>query len=233
MKLATVIVGSAVALVGWDPKSDVRVVDTWNGYNYDFMDTNCGMTYDDEDTSIVNHTCTIKIPDNVDATFDSLYVGNGAFVVAMNSKIATVTGFQGASTTMQYNAVFTQPATIDGMKENATCWRSTVECVSDGDFGHARPLLMESINAKNGANKYNFQAIGHWGSTVMTVSLVGDSGMPLSLANVSCSDCQSFTVNQNTITFVLNENYSTKQTFGFEAITDATPNMWKSSVVVA
>jgi len=232
MKLVALI-GSAAALKGFDPKEgDDRIVDTWNGYTYENMDTNCGMTYADKDTSMVNKTCTITIPDSVDAEFDSLYVGNGAFVVDMTAKQATVTGFDGVSTTMQYNALFTQGA-AEGLKENATCWQSVVSCSDDGDFGHTDPLLMESVNANNGANKYNFQAVGHWEAGALVVSLVDDAGADLSLANVTCDDCEAVSVNGNTITFTLNDGgYSKKSTFGFSAITSSVPNAWKSSITV-
>jgi len=238
MKLfAVAIVGAAVAEEIWDPKAtDPRIVDTWNGYKFEDMDTACGMTYDDNTTSLVNQTCYISIPEGIDSTFASLYVGNGAFVVEMTDKMATITGFDGASTTVQYNAVFVQPATDedDGQKNNKTCWQTNVECQDNVTFKYTdKALLMESVNANNGANHYEFQATGHWFGGVMTVQLVDDNGDDLVLDNVTCNSCESIVVTGNTIAFQLDDVYSEKSTFSFGANTDKTPNVWKSVIEVA
>jgi len=238
MKLfAVAIVGAAVA-EKWDPKeNDPHIVDTWNGFKSETEDTFCGMNYEDNSTSIVNQTCYISIPEDVPSTFHSLYVGNGAFVVSMTDKMATITGFDGVSTTVQYNAVFVQnapDAEFLGEKDNGTCWHTVVDCEDNGTFKYEQDaLLMESVNSDNGANHYNFQATGHWFGGVMTVQLVDDNGDDLALDNVTCNGCVDLTVNGNTIAFILKDMYSEKSTFSFGANTDKTPNVWKSSIEVA
>ena len=240
MKLfALTIAGSAMAEI-WDPKvNDARFVDTWNGFKTEDMDTACGMNYDDNTTSLVNQTCYISIPEDVPTSFASLYVGNGAFVVGLtnNRKLATVTGLDGASTTMQFNAVFVQDATEDddGQKDNDTCWRTVVTCEDDGTFKYMEDaLLMESVNSNNGANHYQFQATGHWNGGTMTVQLVDDNGEDLVLDNVTCNNCEDASHTGSTIVFILNaEGYDHKSTFSFGANTDKTPNVWKSTIEVA
>jgi len=192
-----------------------------------------------------NSTCTISY------AYDTynVYAGNGAFIDSNGD----LTGFHQTSGNVQLVVQYLHDDGFDGafpadivspdlenfwqypQRDNSSCWGDiVVNCMPNADGnGSSETMFMETINADNGANTYNFQ-ISNYGLegsqlTVMINDRFGN-GIPLSFVNTTQGEVFPGVDNGELVFNIIDD---APFLFQFSAYADYTPDLFMSEVYTA